>query len=129
MAQRVFGRLRGGVGGAGESAEGGYIGEIPSVVLAKIQPPGLCAGGNGVGRRHRLGGNAQAGSEIVGAAVGDIAHGRTLGQCHQAAQRFIQRAVSAGADHQIELTTQLRRRPLGVAGTLGDEQLDKIPRL
>ena len=98
-------------------------------MLPQIQLPGLGAGRDGIGRRHGLRRNMQAGGKIVGAAVWNIAHRRAALQRHQPAQRFVQRTVAAGANHQIELAAQLRRGPLGVARPLGGEQLDQIARL
>ena len=71
----------------------------------------------------------QTGGKIIGAAVRDIPHRRALLQCHQTAQRFVQRAVAAGTNHQIKFASQLGSGPPGIAGSLSGKQLDEIPRL
>ena len=100
VPQRVFGCLGRGVGGAGKGAEGRHIRKVPVVVPSHVQRVRRTADGGAGGLVHG-GGKMQTGGEVVGAAAGQIAQGRALGQLHNAGQRLVQRAVAAGAHDQV----------------------------
>ena len=100
MAQNIFHVLGGGVGGAGEGPEGGHIHEEPFPKAADIQLPGLAPDDGGSGLEG-VGGDLQAGGEVVGAALGQVAHRRGMGQGLKAGDDLVQCAVSAYGHHRI----------------------------
>ena len=118
MAQVVFDVLRHGIGGLGKGPEGGDVDEVPVIEAAHVQmPPG--AGDNEPGRLHRVGGEPEAGGEVVGAAPGDVAQRRRVSQGHQAVDRLVEGAVPAVAHHKIKAGALLAGQTLGVPGALG----------
>ena len=100
VAQGVLGRLRGGIGTAGEGAEGGHIDEAPLIPPADVQFPHAVL--YNVFRGGRRGPwNLEAGGEVVGGSLGEIAQGRRGIQPHQAGDHLVEGAVSSGCHHQI----------------------------
>ena len=125
MTQRIFGRLGRGVGGARKCAEGRHIRKVPVIVPPNIQRIGNAAG-HSPGRGLHRGVEVQAGGKVVGAAVGQIAQRRALLQLHQAGDGLVQRAVAAGADHQIILSAPFGGDVTGLAAGLRDEHPHQI---
>ena len=104
VAQLVFELLRGLVGGPGEEAEGGDVGEVVFVVeLAQVAAEGAAVGDD-AGRLDHVRGDPQAGGKVVGRAGRDVADRDEglVGVLHHTADDLIQRAVSAGA-HNVEV--------------------------
>ena len=68
----------------------------------------------------------QAGSKIVGAAVGQVAQQRAALQLHQTGDGLIQGAVAAGADYHIVLRTPFGRVGPGFAAGLRQKDPHQI---
>ena len=126
VTQGVLRLLGRGVGRLGKGPEGGHIGEIPSVMGPQIQGMGGALH-HRPGRLLHGGGDPQAGGKVVGAAVGQIAHRRAVFQLHQARQRLVEGAVSAGAHHQVIVPAPLGGEAGGVPGGLGQHHPHQVP--
>ena len=125
MTQGVLRRLGGGVGTFRKGAEGGNIDKEPLIPAANVQLPGY-GGYHGLRRHGGLAGDVEAGSEVVGAALGQIAQRRPVLQPHQAGDDLVQRAVAANGHHGVEAGS-LRGGDLGgfagSAGTADGQQI------
>ena len=107
MAEHILDVLRHGVGRARERAEGRDVNEVLFIEHAHVQVAWLKA--HGALRRERgIGGNGQACREVVRTAAGQVAQRRTLlpRQAHDAVDRLVERAVSAVADDEIEISAE-----------------------
>ena len=118
VPQGVLGGLRGGIGGAGKRAEGGYIHEAALVPPADVQGAGRAAE-HGHGGGDRVVGDMEAGGKVVGAALGQIAQQGPLLQAHQAGDDLVERAVAAYGHHQIVVAALPLRGLGGVSGSGG----------
>ena len=103
MTEHILDVLRHGVGRARERAEGRDVNEVLFIEHAHVQVARLKAHG-ALRRDRRLGRDRQACGEIVRAAAGQIAHRRALvlRDAHHAVHRFVERAVAAVADDDVE---------------------------
>ena len=100
MAQGIFHVLGGGIAGPGEGPEGGHIGKIPITEFAHVQIGGF-PGDDGLRRLQNVGGQAQAGGEIIGGPGGDIAHGDVDFAVQEAVDGLVEGTVAAAAGHQV----------------------------
>ena len=100
VPQHVFELLRSLVGNFRKCAECCHIGEI--LVVESADVTGQCLAVNdAVHRLLRILGNAQASSEIIGGAKGNVPDGALVFAKHIALYHFIQRSVSAGAHQDV----------------------------
>lgn len=103
VSEHIFNVLLDGVGRFRERAERRDIDEVPLAEFAHIERSWLHAHGGG----RRLGGirrDIQARGKVVRAAAGQIAHERAVfsRDAHHTVHRFVERAVAAVADDDVE---------------------------
>ena len=102
VSEPVFCGLGGAVGDFRKCAEGRDVDEmlLSVVKAAHVQRLGLFLD-NMLRRLERNGGDAQRSGEVIGAARRQVTEGDGLA-VHDAGGHLVERAVAAGADHQVE---------------------------
>ena len=125
MAEGIFDLLGGGVAGFGKGAEGGDVIEIAVIEGADIHME-LIAGDGPQGGFLYPGGQPQADGQVIGGAERNIAHGAAILPLHHAADHFIQGAIAAAADHQIEPAGILQHLPGAIQSSAGGVDGDLV---